>query len=31
VEKRLVYGGSADRTQQGVRVFPWSGIQDQAW
>lgn len=31
VEKRLVYGGNASRTQQGVRVFPWSGIQDLAW
>jgi len=30
-EPRLVHGGDANRTQQGVRVFPWSALQDLAW
>lgn len=29
--QRLVHGGDADRTQQGVRVIPWSAIQDLDW
>ena len=31
IEKRLVHGGDADRTQQGVRVLPWSSIQELEW
>jgi predicted AAA+ superfamily ATPase len=30
-ELRLVHGGDADRTQQGVRVIPWSSIQELDW
>lgn len=30
-EQRLVHGGSVDRTQQGVRVVPWSTLQDLEW
>jgi len=31
VELRLVHGGSADRVQQGVRVLPWSSVQELDW
>jgi hypothetical protein len=30
-QQRLVHGGSADRTQQGVRVVPWSALQELEW
>ena len=31
IEKRLIYGGEATHTQQGVAVTGWARIQDRSW
>ena len=31
IEKRLIHGGEATHTRQGVAVTGWARIQDQSW